>query len=249
MPSLRITNLREFEARLSGGVKNLSRKTFNEVKKEARTFLSGLATNVENTPDYNKLRNDSELRGKLGLAVPGKKTGGDTDAEDLIELLRRFQVRTKNTGRSRQFRITFPSIDELEKKLTHSLSRLDKGRVIHGPRSSWFRWWEFGDRGEIRSLTVLRKTVNKLVSRSGGKDVSRASLLDIIRQRSRSNEALQIPNRRADENSSIRPTGLIRKVYSNFARVFPARMGKVLRRIVTANGGRAEKFFARGVIR
>ncbi len=252
MPTLKITNLRQFEARLSGGVENLSKATFKLVKKEAEKFLSGLPDNVAASTEYQRLSRDSELRGKLGLAIASRKSGGDTDAEHLITLLRKFKKRTKLSRASRQFRITFPSLDELEEKLVHTFSSIDKGVVRSGPKASWFRWWEFGDRGEINSLIILRRTISKLIVKKTGsqkQQKSRSQLLDIISQRSRSNQAIQLEGRRPDENSSIVATGLIQKTYANFSRVFPARMGKVLRRLILQNGGRAERFFARGVIR
>jgi hypothetical protein len=252
MPSLKITNLKAFEARLSGGVENLSKATFKAVKKDAEKFLGGLADNVANTPEFKELQSDAETRGKLGLAVKSKKTGGDTDAPDLIKLLRKFKVRTRSIKGGRKFTVTFPSIQELEEKLTHNLSKVKDGVVLRGPTTSWFRWWEHGDRGEIDSLTVLRKTISKIISQKSGKPrnkASRGSLLQIITDRSRSNEAIQLLNRQPDENSHISPTRLIQRTYSNFARVFPARMGKTLKKIVSQNNGRAEKFFARGVIR
>jgi hypothetical protein len=252
MPSLKITNLKDFEARLSGGVENLSKKTFKAVKKDAEVFLGGLADSVANSSDFKELKSDSELRGKLGLATSAKKTGGDTDAENLIIQLRKFKVRTRSVKGGRKFTVTFPSIQELEDKLTHNLSKVKDGTIRRGPTVSWFRWWEHGDRGEIDSLTILRKTVSKLISKKSGKprnSASRGSLLDIITKRSRSNEAIQLLNRQPDENSSIAPTRLVQRTYANFARVFPARMGKTLKKIVLENNGRAEKFFARGVIR
>ena len=252
MVKLRITNLPEFEARLSGGVKNLTNATFKEVKKDAAKFFGGLADNVAQTTEYKRLASDSELRGKLGLAIASRKSGGDTDAPDLIASLSKFKIKVTSNGSTRKFNVVFPSLQELEDKLTHNLSKINKGVITRGRKASWFRWWEHGDRGEINSLTVLRKTISKIVSNKSGKSKnkkSRTQLLELLSKRSRSNEAIQLRNLRPDENSHISPTKRIQTTYANFARIFPARMGKTLKKIVARNGGRAEKFFARGVVR
>ena len=250
MVKIRISNLNEFEARLSAGVKNLSRATFNEIKKDAIKFYSGLADNVARSNEFQLLQSDPDLRGKLGLAKPALKFASDTDANDLIKELRKFKVKTATSTRGRRLTITFPSISRLEKKLTHNFTRLKDGRTIRGPRMSWFRWWEFGDRGEISSLTVLKRTVTKLGgTTSAGRQKSRAQLLQILKEKSRSGSAIQLKKQSPDANSRIDGASLIRRTYGNFARVFPARMGKTLKKIIARNGGRAEKFFARGVIR
>lgn len=252
MVRLKITNLREFEARLSAGAQNLSNATFKHLRKEAQKFYNSLAGNVEKSSAYQRLRSDEQLRGQLGLAIPSRKYGSDTDAENLIELLRKFKTKTSKTRTSKKFTIVFPTLEQLEQRLTHNLTRVRGGRIIRGQRASWFRWWEFGDRGEIQTLTVTRRNIAKMLKTKSGKSTqtkSRTQLLEIIRDRSRSAAAIQLRDRSPDENTSIQGAGLIRQTYANYARIFPARMGLAMRRFVGKNNGRAEKFFARGVIR
>jgi len=249
MVRLKITNLREFAARLSAGARNLSKATFKHLQAETKKFFEGLPDRLATHPEFIRLKQDEELRGKLGLAKVGLKFGSDTDAEDLIKELKRIKVTTRINKAGYKYTVTFPTLDILEQKLTHNLSKVDNGVARRGPRQSWFRWWEFGDRGEISSLTILRKTITKLIERQEpGKRVSRSQLLAVLRKRSRSGAAIQLIGRRPDNNSSIPATSLVQTFYGNYAQIYPARMGLSIKRFVSRNGGRAEKFFARGVL-
>ena len=245
MVRLRIKNLDAFAAQIQAGAKNLAKETFRELSKDAEKFFRGVSASVENSKAYQDLKLNSKLRGKLGLATKALRVGGDTDAKDLLIELRKLKIQRTKTGRSRKFKVSLPSLAHLEKKLTHSRTTVDKGSIKSGPIFSWFRWWEFGDRGEINSLTILRQTISKLVSKSAKNKKSRTALLQILKNRSRSGSAIQIRDRSPDQNSSIQATGLVGKTYDNFARIFPAVMAKSLRRLIRKHGGRAEKLFAK----
>ena len=245
MVQFKITNLQQFEAQIKSGAKRLSRKTFEALEKDALKFFKGVPKAVENSLGFQELKSNEDLRGKLGLARPALRSGGDTDANDLIKLLQNIKVSRSATGRKRKIKVGFLSLQRLEEELTHQLSVVEKGSVRAGPRTSWFRWWEFGDRGEITSLTVLRKTVSKLARKSNA--ASRSNLLQIIRDRSRSGAAIQLASRAPDENSTIVARNVVGQVYGRFAKIFPARMGKTLRAFVSRRGGSANSFFTRRV--
>jgi hypothetical protein len=246
MVKLHITNLDQFAAQLKSGATNLAKETHKELSRDAEKFFRGLAANVERSQEYQDLRFNQALRGKLGLARQALKSGGDTDAEDLLELLRRVSIKRRITGKRNVTSFSLPSLTFLEAKLTHRLTKVNKGSIQSGPIHSWFRWWEFGDRGEINSLTILRQTISKLVRKgNSGNKKSRTALLQILKNKSRSGEAIQVLDKSPDQNSNISPTRLIGRTYSNFARIFPAVMGKSLRRFTSRQSGRAERFFGR----
>ena len=131
----------------------------------------------------------------------------------------------------------------------HNLSRIIAGALQRGPRQSWFRWWEFGDRGEIDTLTVLRTNISQMASQgTRGNSQSRKKLLEIIDKKSRSGFAIQLRNKAPGGSSHISPAGLIQEVYRNYGRIFPARMGKTLTNFLRRSGG-VGKFFARSNFR
>jgi len=245
MVRLHVTNLNQFSALLTSGATKLAKEVHKDLSKDAEKFFRGVAGSVGRSSEYQDLKFNENLRGKLGLATKALRTGGDTDAEDLLNLLRKLKISHRKTAGRNVVRFSLPTLQFLEKKLTHRFTKVDKGSIKSGPTHSWFRWWEFGDRGEITSLIILRQTIAKLVSRTSKRKKSKTALLQILKERSRSGSAIQITNRSPDHNSSIAGTHRIGTTYSNFARIFPARMGKSLKRFVQKNGGRAERLFAR----
>jgi hypothetical protein len=250
MPSLRITNLTQFEVQLKTTVKNISNNVFEALAADAKKLFQGIPDNVQASAEFQELATDEELRGKLGMPNEANKLGSDTDASDLILMLRQFKtVKHKSTANYR-LEFKFPSLVEFEDGLIRSLSRFRSGRIQPGPHQSWFKWWEFGDKGEITTLTVSQRNIDALLGRlknPGSND--RARLLNILRKGSRSGFAMQAIEQEADGNSKIIGRGLIGRTYQNYIRIFPARMGKTLKKLVLATGGRAEKLAIRRIVK
>jgi len=243
---LRPGTLRRLEASIRGGAKAVSNQLFQVITAESNKWAQSLIKAIESDSRFSELKSDDDLRGQLGMARTQFKKGGDTDAEDLITLLRGYSVKSSTTGRSKKLNIKFPSLSILEQRLVRSLSSIsDKGAVSSGPLQSWFRWWEFGDQGEITSLTVLRRTIGKLKQAQGrGQSKSRSALAKLISRKSRSGTALQITSLPADGTSHISGRGLISDKYRKFAKIFPARLGKKVKAYQRNNRTRIQKLFA-----
>lgn len=236
----KVKDTRKLETTLRGGSKRVSDALFQVVKDDAHKFAKGLINSVEQDSRFNELRTSDDLRGVLGMPKPAFRQGADTDAEDLIRILKTYEVIGTRNARYKTVRIVFPTLQQLEEKLTRSLSTIQKGVAIPGPQQSWFRWWEFGDQGEIDTLTVFKRTVSAVASRRG---TSRITLNQLIENRSRSGQAIQLIGRLGGANSGIVGRGLIGKVYEDFGRILPAQVSNVLRKFVRNN--RPNSFFAR----
>lgn len=253
MPSLRITNLPQFEAQLQSNIGLVSSKVSQVLTEEALAFFNKLPETVADSKEFLELQRSEELRGKLGLAAPGRGAGSDTGPEDLLNILRQYKVvKTRGTGGPRfassirKLSIIFPSINEFEEKLIHNLSRFRRGAFTPGQTVSWFRWWEFGDQGEIDTLTVTPQNAGVVAnrfSRTTGVD----RVLNAIKRVSRSGFAMQAVELEADGDSHIVGRGLISKVYADYLNRFPRHMAKVFRQF----GINPKSFFAgaRGIIR
>jgi len=114
MVRLRITNLSQFEAQMKTGGNELSKAAFRAVSKEAEKFIGGVPAAVERSQKFQQLKSDEDLRGKLGLAKPAFRRGADTDADDLIKLLRKKRVKRKNARTEKRISISLPSIPQLQ---------------------------------------------------------------------------------------------------------------------------------------
>jgi hypothetical protein len=237
----KLRNVRQLEARIRAGAREYAGVLFKDIEKEAESFANSVVRAIITDGRFAELQSDPTLRGQLGMPRPELQLGGDTDADDLASLIRDFRIRTVLTSRTQNISISFPTIQELELKLTRSLSKVDKSNVIPGPQQSWFRWWEFGDRGEIGSLTVTKSIIGAAVTRT--ESGNRKTLSDLISERSRSGFGIQLPKVPA-VGITIIARGLIRDVYDRFGRVFPARMNKALRRFVGGKGKSPSAFFA-----
>jgi len=235
MATLRIKNLDRFSSDLQASMDNLSSNVFDSLVKDAKKLFDGVARQVENSPEYKELRNSDKLRGQLGLAKPANKFGSDTDAEDLLQELKDFSLNVVSTKSIRRLTVQFKPLEELERILQHNLSSITDTGISIGPRVSWFRWWEFGDRGEITTLTITAANISKSIQRQkqkGQGTVSRQKLLDLITARSRSGSALQLPSLPADADSHIFGRSRIQQTYANYLKIFPARMGKTLKALI-----------------
>ena len=179
--------LQRLEASIRVGARTVSGQLIKVIKKESNNWARDLIKAIESDNRFKALQTDGDLRGQLGMARSQFRSGSDTDANDLITLLRGYSVKSSATGRSKKVNIKFPSLSVLEDRLVRSLSSIsDKGAVSGGPLQSWFRWWEFGDQGEITSLTVLRRTIGKLKQAQGrGQSKSRSALSKLIAKKSR----------------------------------------------------------------
>jgi len=239
----KVKDIQKLEATLKSGLLGFSKEIANEVRKDMKKMGEQIVDKVESSPQYIQLKTDEALRGKLGLAKPTLRVGGDTDAEDLIRLLSGFEVKSSFGKFFKKITLAFPTLLELERKLTHSFTKVDGGRVIRGPQHSWFRWWEFGDRGEITTFTLLKSGVMAQARRSKR---SKDKILDIIATKTRTGFAIQLPSLPPGPNSSIDGANLIQTIYQNYARIFPARIGKVVKRVARKNGGRLSRFFRGG---
>ncbi len=244
MPNLRfkIRNAKKLEARIAVAARNYANAAFNAIEKELEKTGARIIRRIENSEEYRQLVSDPILRGKLGLAAPGRKSGGDTDAPDLIRALGNFKVTRNRAFNTRRFRLEMPSLQDLEQQLTHRLTTFGRGAFLPGPIQSWFRWWEFGDRGEIDTLTVFQRSS---AAAAGRLRTSRVSLNRLIAERSRSGSAIQIASEPANDASSITGSNLIGRTYANFGRILPAQLGKVLRQFTRNN--KPNSFFARVV--
>jgi len=234
-------NFKKLEGAIRSGGQGLSKELKIVIKKDMNKWAKGLIKAVQSDPRFTELTSDPDLRGKLGMPKQSFRKGSDTDAEDLIKLLNTFRITETRSGRARTLKVLFPSIDKLEENLTRNLSKIRGGKVTSGPTQSWFRWWEFGDRGEITSLTVLRKTISKIASRSG-RGINRARLNNLITNRSRSGSAVQLRLPKS-AGGGIAGRGLISNKYRNFRKIFPARIGKVVKGFVRSNNVRIAKLF------
>ena len=239
----RVLNATQLEASIRTGAKAYSKAVFKEIEKATRKWSEDLIRSIEKDSKFSELKNSTELRGQLGLAVPEFRSGGDTDADHLIRELNTYKLTKVVNNKVQKIAVRFPTLNELEVRLTRSLSRVSKGTVSPGPTQSWFRWWEFGDRGEIDTLTVTRSTLGR-ATRGG---TSRKTIQDLIKERSRSRAAIQIPSL-PSIGVTISGRSLIRSKYDAFARIFPAAMSKALRRFVRGPGKNVNKFFVRARI-
>lgn len=242
MPSLRfkVANPKQLEATIALTARNYANAAFSAVEKQLAKTGERIVRRVESSHEYRELLTSPTLRGKLGLATRANKLGGDTDAEDLIKELQNFTISRNRSPSARRFTLKMPTVLDLENRLTHRLTKFENGRFLLGPIQSWFRWWEFGDQGEIDTLTVFKRTVSAVASRRG---TSRITLNQLIENRSRSGQAIQLIGRLGGANSGIVGRGLIGKVYEDFGRILPAQVSNVLRKFVRNN--RPNSFFAR----
>jgi hypothetical protein len=248
MPNLRITNLNRFESELKVGMENMSANIFKELTKDAEKLFGGVAKQIESSAEFKDLNSGEKIRGQLGLASESNKLGSDTDAKDLITLVNAFKIDVIVTKGTKRFTVRYPTLDELERNLTHAWTRITPTGVDIGPRVSWFRWWEFGDRGEVSSLTLTAANISKAVKIKINQKRSVASkekLLDLIIDRSRSGLAIQLTRLPPDAGSHIIGRNRVQQTYSNFLKIFPARMGKVLKSLIARNGGVANNLFTR----
>ena len=238
--------IRRLEASIRSGSKAVSAQLFNVIIDESNKWALSLIKAIESDSRFKELVSDDDLRGQLGMPRNQFRSGSDTDAEDLIILLRGYSVKSSSTSRSRKVNVKFPSLSVLEERLVRSLSSIsNKGAVTSGPLQSWFRWWEFGDQGEITSLTVLRRTIGKLKQAQGrGQSKSRSALIKLIAKKSRSGTALQITSLPADGTSHIASRGLISDKYRRFGKIFPARIGKKVNSFIRNNRTKIQRLFA-----
>ncbi len=244
---LRRGTIQKLEASIRGGAQAVSKQLHRVIRDETIKWAKGLIRAIETDSRFTELKSDTDLRGVLGMPRKQFRRGSDTDADDLIGLLNTFKI-TSNAGlRSKKVSVKFPSVQSLENQLVRSFTTItNKGSVISGATQSWFRWWEFGDQGEITSLTILRRTIGKLKQARGkGQSRSRANLTRLINKKSRSGAALQIANRPADSNSHITGRGLVTEKYKNFAKIFPARVGKKVKQYFINNRARIQRLFVR----
>ena len=243
-------NLRKLEASVRAGTRTLQSELLGVVQKSVDRWAQGLIKAIESDQRFSELRSDPDLRGALGMAKQQFRKGSDTDAEDLIAQLRTYKLKTSRSIRFRKVNVKFPTLAQLEKKLTRNLSTISAtGGVKVGPRQSWFRWWEFGDRGEITSLTVLRKNIGRIAVNSKGSSRSRDKLLKLIQTKSRSGSALQLNSLPAGASTGITGRNLVTEKYEAFARVFPARLGKAVNDYVRRNSTKISKFYTRATVR
>ena len=233
-----VRNARQLAADVALAARNYGNAAFSEVEKELQRVANRIIETISSSEEYRRLQSDPILRGKLGLARQGLKTGGDTDAEDLLKELSNFKITRTRRFTVREFTLTMPTLRDLEEKLTHRLTRRIGGSFTGGPSQSWFRWWEFGDQGEIDTLTIFKRGSQSAARRSGINTVTLSRLID---EQSRSGFAIQSFNKPADLNSSITGSNLIGRTYGNFAQVLPATVGKVLQRF--ARNNRPNNFF------
>lgn len=244
----KVKDTRKLETTLRGGSKRVSDALFQVVKDDAHKFAKGLINSVEQDSRFNELRTSDDLRGVLGMPKPAFRQGADTDAEDLIRILKTYEVIGTRNARYKTVRIVFPTLQQLEEKLTRSLSTIQKGVAIPGPQQSWFRWWEFGDRGEITSLTVMRRTIARIARGQSNKSKSRSKLARIISERSRSGSAIQLPNIPAGPGGGVQGRSLIQDKYRNFAKIYPARAGRLVKTWARNNQSLIGRLFSRARI-
>lgn len=240
MPSFRITNLPQFEAQLNAKMKDVSSNVFDTLSVEAQKLFQRIPQNIAQSPEFQDLKTGEKIRGQLGLALPGRKGGGDTDAEDLLNILKEYKVIKSKSSGVRKLSITFPDLSVFESRLLHNLSSIKRGQFMPGSRVSWFRWWEFGDRGEIDSLTITPANASILTRSNFRRVSSESSILAMIKKLSRSGFALQSTAFDADASSHILGRGLIGRTYANYLRIFPAHMSRAIKQYVVN---------ARGVVR
>ena len=114
-----------------------------------------------------------------------------------------------------------------------------------GSQQSWFRWWEYGDRGEITTLTVMRRTIARIARGQSNKSKNRASLSRIISDRSRSGHAIQLRKIPAGPGGGVIGRGLIQDKYTNFGKIYPARVGRLVKAWTKANQSLIRRLFSR----
>lgn len=233
MVRFKITNLKEFEATFTSSVKALSAGAVKAMEVEAVKHFKGIAKKVEKSTEYKKLMNDQDLRGILGMPAPGKGFGSDTDGPDLLRILSKFKVRRADIkgGKHRRFVIRFPSMQELEQTLTRNLSRLESGIPKPSNRASWFRWWEFGDRGEMVGQTVLKSNLASFARKRSKKTKGKRDLLKIIREKSRSGYGIQL-TKNVRGSTGLQGARLVTRIYADFATKFRGHMQKAVRAYV-----------------
>ena len=84
----KLKDTRRLETTLRGGSKQFTDALFKVVVDDAHKFAAGLVKSIQQDSRYNELVNDGDLRGVLGMPKQAYRQGGDTDAEDLIRMLR-----------------------------------------------------------------------------------------------------------------------------------------------------------------
>jgi len=242
---LKAGTIRKLETAIRSGSRAFAGTLQTVILNETNKWAQGLIKAIEKDSRFSELKSSEDLRGQLGMARRQFKRGSDTDADDLIRLLHTYQIKSKKGLRTKSINVKFPSLNILEDRLVRSLSSINsKGIVLPGPPQSWFRWWEFGDQGEITSLTVLRRTIGKLAQTQGrGQTKGRSKLLQAMQERSRSGAALQVKSRPAGADSHIFARGLISEKYKNFGKIFPATIGKKVQQYIRNNKTRIKKLF------
>ncbi len=245
----KVTNLREFEARFTSLVGALSAGAVSAMEQEALKFYKGIAKKVENSAGYKQLMTNQDLRGTLGMPAPGKRFGSDTDGPQLLEILRKFKSRRLDIkgGRHRRFAIRFPSLGELEKSLTRNLSRVEGGLPKPGIRQSWFRWWEFGDGGEMEGQTILKSNLAAFAKKRSKKTKGKRNLLKLIREKSRSGYALQLAAS-GGVSRGLQGAGVVTRIYAEFAQKFQPHMARAVKKF-TRGSNKDKRFFAKVSIR
>ena len=244
MVSYKVTNIREFEARFTSLVGALSAGAVNAMEQEAIKFYKGIAKKVEKSAGYKKLMNDQDLRGILGMPAPGKRFGSDTDGPQLLAILRKFNSRRLDIkgGRHRRFAIRFPSMQWLEQTLTRNLSKVEGGIPQPGRRASWFRWWEFGDSGEMEGRTILKSNLASFARKRSKKTKGKRNLLKLIREKSRSGYALQL-TQGGNTSQGLQGAGVITDIYAEFAQKFQPHMARAVKKYV-GKANKNKRFFA-----
>jgi hypothetical protein len=241
MPRLKIKlrDVRGFEAEIAGGIRRMTRGAMDAIQADAQKLVQSVINRISRSSEYNALLNDERVRGLIGFPLQARSKGGDTTPEDLIKLLQETKVQRSKGVIARRLLIQFPSIRELIDKLVINLSVVEGGTIKPGRTQSWFRWWEFGNSQDVDSLTVFRS------SASAVKNVSRRSLTALINKRSRGGEAIQLVNQSPNHNSFLTPALVVSQAYDNFARVYPARVGNIVRNFVRKTNTGRFGFFSR----
>ena len=235
---IKLRDVQGFEAQISGGIRRMAGAAMDLVEKDAEKLVQSVIRRITSSTDFQKLKSDPFLRGKLGFAKEALKSGGDTDADDLVKELENTKLTRSRNILSRRMVITFPSIKELQDRLVLRFTKISSRGVLPGRTQSWFDWWEFGDQGEIDSAVVFKRGGRRV-------GVNRKSLNKLIEDRSRGGFALQLPSLPANDASSIRPSLVVSTTYDNFARIYPARVGKLISDFAKRTNTRRFGFFSK----
>lgn len=235
---VKLRDVKKFEAEVAGGIRRMTAGAMAAIEADAKKLVQSVIKRISGSPEYRALLTDERVQGIIGFPKPSLARGGDTSPEDLIRLLSQTKVQRSRGVITRRLLIQFPSINELIDQLVINLSIVDKGELKPGRTQSWFRWWEFGNAADVDSLTVFRQS-------SAGAGVDRRTLTQLITERSRSGEAIQLTSRGPNQNSIIAPNLLISKTYDNFARIYPARVGKIISNFARETNTGKFRFFSR----